>query len=181
MRTSALLFCLILLVVATPSLLLLNLFQFSFHWSDALAYLLVAGVIYGLIAAVGFSLNKRFDTTVDEFLIGASSDLAPPSGLLRTFGLLLFVLLPYLLFSLTPVLRFHCDHLRSLWVLGSDFATPCSDSHLDRSGHCGSRHCRRLFHWHIPPVLPAEGADVRSESHLGRAAGDLASRAQGCC
>jgi Zn-dependent protease with chaperone function len=100
MRTLALLFCLLVLLVVTPSLLFLNLFQFSFHWSDALAYVLVAGVIYGLITAVGASLNRRFNTTVDAFLSGTSSDLAPQPGLLRTFGLLLFVLLPYLLFSL---------------------------------------------------------------------------------
>jgi Zn-dependent protease with chaperone function len=100
MRTLALLFCLILLLVASPSLLFVNLFHLSFHWSDALFYLVVAAVIYGLIAAVASSLNKQFSAAVAEFMSGTSPDLAPRRGLLRTFGLLLFILLPYLCFLL---------------------------------------------------------------------------------
>jgi Zn-dependent protease with chaperone function len=96
----ALLFCLILLLVATPSLLFLNLLALSFHWSDAVLYLIAATVIYGLVAAAGSSLNRRFNAAVDGFLSGILPDLAPRRGLLRTFGLLLLVLLPYLFFLL---------------------------------------------------------------------------------
>lgn len=100
MRILALLLCLALLLVAIPLLLFQNLFRLSFGWSDALLYLVVAAAIYGLIAAVASSLNKRFNAAVDEFMGGNKPDLAPRRGLLRTFGLLLLVLLPYLFFLL---------------------------------------------------------------------------------
>ena len=96
----ALLFSLALLAIATPALLFFNLVGLSFHWSDLLAYLVVAAVLYGIVATVGWSLNKKFNAAVEMFLRGESSDLTPRKSLLRTFGLLLVVLLPYLVFLL---------------------------------------------------------------------------------
>jgi Zn-dependent protease with chaperone function len=100
MRTLTLLICLILLLALIPLIIFTSAFHFGFHWSFALFYLVPAAIIYGLISAVGHSLNKRFNAAVEQFLSGASVDLVPGPGLLRVFGLLLFVLLPYLIFSL---------------------------------------------------------------------------------
>lgn len=100
MRTLTLLICFILLLVLIPLIIFTSVFHFGFHWSFALFYLIPAAIVYGLISAVGHSLNKRFNAAIEQFLSGASADLVPRPGLLRVFGLLLFVLLPYLIFSL---------------------------------------------------------------------------------
>jgi Zn-dependent protease with chaperone function len=100
MRTLALLFALALLLLSIPMLLLTNMIGLGFHWTDIVLYLVIGGVLYLILAIVGWSLNRKFSAAVDGFVRGEVSDLIPSRSLLRTFGLLLVVLLPYLLFLL---------------------------------------------------------------------------------
>ncbi|MFC1754814.1 M48 family metalloprotease [Thermoproteota archaeon] len=60
----------------------------------------IAFLAYIIIRAVGSSLNKRFDKSINAFLKGKSKELFDDKPLLRTFGFLLIVLLPFLIFLL---------------------------------------------------------------------------------
>ena len=100
MRTLALLLSLALVLIATPALLLLNLVTLAFHWSNVVFYFAIAAVVYGLLAAVGWSLNRKFNAETEAFVRGETQTLMPRPSLLRTFGLLLITLLPYLVFLL---------------------------------------------------------------------------------
>lgn len=100
MRTLALLFSLVLVSIAIPALLLLNLFTLNFHWRSVVFYAAIAALVYGILAAVGWSLNRKFSAETEAFVRGDAATLMPRRSLLRTFGLLLLTLLPYLVFLL---------------------------------------------------------------------------------
>jgi len=75
-----------------------------FHYQDLLLYAGVALVVYLIVRAVGGSLDKKFNQSVKDFLDGKKKELFDDKGLLRTFGFLLIVLLPFLLYLLAVAL-----------------------------------------------------------------------------
>jgi Zn-dependent protease with chaperone function len=103
METIALLFALLLLVLFGWGIIE-NFFAVAFGYQDLLLYAGVALVVYLIIRAVGGSLNKKFNQSVKDFLDGKKKVLFDDKGLLRTFGFLLFLLLPLLLYLLAVAL-----------------------------------------------------------------------------
>jgi len=100
-------------IFLTVALLLLILFGFeiafnflaiAFNYQDLLLYAGVGLVIYLMIRGVGSSLNKKFDKSINDFLSGRKNELFDDKKLLRTFGFLLIVLLPFLLYLLALAL-----------------------------------------------------------------------------
>lgn len=94
MRTLTLLFTLLLLTISIPTLLFLGFISFSFHWTSLLMFTVAGAIAFGLVLAVGASLNARFRRSLDDFTAGRTTDLTPSKALLRVFGLLLVTLLP---------------------------------------------------------------------------------------
>jgi len=103
MKTLALLFSLLLLLLFGWGIVE-NFFAVAFHYQDLLLYAGVALVVYLIVSAVGGSLDKKFNKSVKDFLDGRKKELFDDKGLLRTFGLLLIVLLPFLLYLLAVAL-----------------------------------------------------------------------------
>lgn len=97
MKTIALLFSLLLLLIF-GFLIFENFFYLSFNWQDLLIFAIVALIIYLIIRWVGGSLDKRFNKSVKDFLDGKKKELFDDRGLLRVFGLLLIILLPFLIY-----------------------------------------------------------------------------------
>jgi len=97
MKTLALLFALLLLVLFGWGIVG-NFFALAFHYQDLLLFVGVALVVYLIIRVVGGSLDKKFNKSVQSFLSGEKEKLFDDKKLLRTFGLLLVVLLPFLLY-----------------------------------------------------------------------------------
>jgi len=98
-----LLFCLALLLIF-GFLILSNFTSIAFSWEDGLVFVGVGLIIYLVIRWVGGSLNKKFDISVQSFLDGKKMRLFSDKGLLKTFGFLLIVLLPFLLYLLALAL-----------------------------------------------------------------------------
>ncbi|MFA4880717.1 MAG: M48 family metalloprotease [Candidatus Doudnabacteria bacterium] len=103
MKTIALLFSLFLTIVF-GFLILSNFTSISFNYQDLLLYIVVALIIYLIVRAVGGSLDKKFNNSVQNFLDGKKKELFDDKGLLRTFGLLLITLLPFLFYLLVLAL-----------------------------------------------------------------------------
>lgn len=103
MKTIALLFSLFLTIVF-GFLILSNFASISFNYQDLLLYTVVALIVYLIIKAVGGSLDKKFNNSVQNFLDGKKKELFDDKGLLRTFGLLLITLLPFLFYLLALAL-----------------------------------------------------------------------------
>lgn len=103
MKTIALLFSL-LLTIFFGFLILSNFIFLSFNYQDLLLYAGVALIVCLIVRAVGGSLDKRFNNSVQGFLDGKKKELFDDRGLLRTFGLLLITLLPFLFYFLAVVL-----------------------------------------------------------------------------
>jgi len=103
MKTFALLFSLILTVIF-GFLILTNFLSISFSYQDLLLYAVVALIVYLIVRAVGGSLDKKFNISVQNFLEGKKKELFDDKGLLRTFGFLLVTLLPFLFYLLALAL-----------------------------------------------------------------------------
>jgi len=89
---------LLLLILGLWGLLFVNFPSLIFNWEDFLFYLVIAAIVYLIIRAVGGSLNKEFNKSVNEFLKGKRKSLFDNKRLLHTFGFLLITLLPFLLY-----------------------------------------------------------------------------------
>lgn len=74
-----------------------SIFSVSFNWQDWLIYLAITIIIYLTVLIVGNSLNKQFNNLVDNFIIGEKEKLIE-KGPFGTFGFLLIVLLPFLIY-----------------------------------------------------------------------------------
>lgn len=98
-----LLFCLGSLLIF-GFLILSNFTSIAFHWEDGLVFAIAGLVIYLIIRWIGGSLNKKFDSSIQSFLKGEKVRLFSDKGLLKTFGFLLIVLLPFLLYLLALAL-----------------------------------------------------------------------------
>lgn len=103
MKTISLLFS-FLLTILFGFLILLNFITISFNYQYLLLYAGVASIIYLILRVVGGSLDKKFNTSVQSFLDGKKKELFDDKGLIRTFGLLLITLLPFLFYLLLLVL-----------------------------------------------------------------------------
>jgi len=95
-----LVFVLLLLASGLWWLIVENFGSLSFNWEDLLVYLGIALVVYGIVRAIGSSLNKKFNKSVQAFLDNTKTTLFDDKGLLQIFGFLLIVLLPFLLYLL---------------------------------------------------------------------------------
>ena len=104
MRTIGLLFLLVLLALGVWGLIFTSFPSLSFNWQDLLIYLAIALIVYGIVWAVGGSLDKKFVNSVKAFLEGTKTTLFDDRGLIRVFGFLLIVLLPFLLYLLALAL-----------------------------------------------------------------------------
>ncbi len=98
MKTIGLIFALLLLVFGTAFLIFISFLSLAFSWQDLLFYLVIALIIYFIIRAVGGSLDKKFNDSVKDFLENKSKNLFNDRRLLRTFGLVLITLLPFLVY-----------------------------------------------------------------------------------
>src|ERR1700741_248651 len=103
MKTLALLFALLLLALFGYGIVG-NFLSGAFSYVDLLIFLGAALVVYSIVRIVGGSLDKKFNKSVANFLSGKSEKLFDNRALLRTFGLLLIVLLPFLLYLLALAL-----------------------------------------------------------------------------
>lgn len=103
MKTISLLFSL-LLTTLFGFLILSNFTSISFNYQDLLLYTGVAFIVYLILRAVGGQLDKKFNNSVQSFLDGKKKELFDDKGLLRTFGLLLITLLPFLFYLLALAL-----------------------------------------------------------------------------
>ena len=72
--------------------------SFAFHWSELLLFIVIALIVYGIVWAVGTSLDKQFSNSVKSFIAGTKTELFDDKGLIRVFGFLLIVLLPLLIY-----------------------------------------------------------------------------------
>lgn len=97
MKTFGLLFSLFLLLIF-GYLIIENFVYIAFGWQDLLMFTIVALIVYFIIRRVGESLDKKFNNSVKNFLDGKEKELFDDKGLLRTFGLLLITLLPFLIY-----------------------------------------------------------------------------------
>lgn len=105
MRTIAILFCFLVLLVFLPLILIDILISVSFadYWFnlyDFLIYSLVFLILSLIVLRVGSSLGKKFELSLLDFIEGRTDDPRPKPGLLRVYGLLLCLLLPFLLYLL---------------------------------------------------------------------------------
>jgi len=99
MRLISLGFSLILLLLSSY-LLLFRYLTLSFEWLDFILCILGTFTTYLLVRKVGVSLDHQFNRIIGAFLEGKTEQLTPDKGLIRTFGLLLLTLLPFLVFLL---------------------------------------------------------------------------------
>ncbi len=119
MKTTALLFSLFLTVIF-GFLILSNFTSISFNYQDLLLYVVVALIIYLVVRAVGGALDKKFNNSVQNFLEGKKKELFDDKGLLRTFGLLLITLLPFLFYLLALALFAAIDFaVYGLWLVSN--------------------------------------------------------------
>lgn len=81
-------------------LIFLNFLDFAFSYKDAIFYLVFAGIDYLIIRWAGGSLNKKFNSILNSFLGSGELELKINKGLLRTYGILIISLLPFLIFLL---------------------------------------------------------------------------------
>jgi hypothetical protein len=114
-----LLFSLFLLVVF-GFLIFSNFTSISFNWQDLLIFAIVGLIVYLIVRAVGGSLDKKFNISVQEFIIGKRQILFIDKGILRTFGLLLLTLLPFLLYLFAIALFAAIDFaFYGLWIVSN--------------------------------------------------------------
>ena len=112
-----LLFCFGLLLIF-GYLILGNFLAVAFYWEDLLFFAIVGLIIYLLVRWIGSSLNKKFDTSVQDFLDGNKVSLFSDKGLLKTFGFLLIILLPFLFYLLALALFAAIDFgMYGLWAV----------------------------------------------------------------
>jgi Zn-dependent protease with chaperone function len=97
MKTLSLLFVLFLLALF-GSTILFDLAYLEFSLETCIIYTVVTFIIYLVLRVVGGSLNKKFEKHINNFLNGETANLFNDKGLLRVFGFLLFVMLPFLFF-----------------------------------------------------------------------------------
>lgn len=98
-RRLGLLFSLLLLVVF-GFLMFVNFISVAFGVLDFFFYLVIASIVYLIVKGVGTSLDNKFNQSVQEFLDGKKKELFHDKVLVRTFGLLLITLLPFLFYLL---------------------------------------------------------------------------------
>ena len=114
-----LLFCFGVLLIF-GFLILSNFTSIAFSWEDLLIFAIVGLIIYFLIFWIGSSLNKKFDSSVQNFLDGKKISLFSDKGLLKTFGFLLITLLPFLFYLLALALFAAIDFaLYGLWAVSN--------------------------------------------------------------
>lgn len=112
-----LLFCFGLLLIF-GYLILGNFLAVAFSWEDLLFFAIVGLIVYLLVRWIGSSLNKKFDTSVQDFLDGNKVSLFSDKGLLKTFGFLLITLLPFLFYLLALALFAAIDFgMYGLWAV----------------------------------------------------------------
>ena len=97
MKNIALIFSLLLTSIF-GSLIISNFATFNFYWTDLIVYSIVGLIVYLLIMVVGSALDKKFNNSIQAFLDGKKEGLFDDKKLLRTFGLLLITLLPFLFY-----------------------------------------------------------------------------------
>jgi len=97
MKNLALLFSFLILIIFGYGLII-NFVSFSFSWQNLIIYSVGAFIIYSIVRLVGGSLDKKFNKSVNGFLTDKNEELFNNKGLLRTFGILLVTLLPFLLY-----------------------------------------------------------------------------------
>ena len=98
MKNLALIFSFILLFSAGWYLILFNFFKLSFNWLDLLGHFIISIIVVGTILIVGNLINRKFYDSLSEFLAGNKQTLNFDKNLLRTFGLLIILLFPLLLY-----------------------------------------------------------------------------------
>jgi len=98
-KTLALLTSLILTIIGVFSLIFLNFFAFNFNYQDLILYFILALAIGLLVWIVGSVLNKKFNHLVTDFINGKEKNLKN-KRVFRTYGYVLLVLLPFLIFLL---------------------------------------------------------------------------------
>lgn len=98
MKTACLLFALTLLVLGGFSIIVINFLSVAFGWQDLIVYLVIGVIVYLIVQIIGGSLDKEFNKIVNEFVEGKRRELSASKGLIRTYGLLLITLLPFLLY-----------------------------------------------------------------------------------
>jgi len=97
MMNFALLFSLLLTSIF-GIMIISNFAEFNFYWSDLVVYTVVGLIVYVIIMVVGSKLDKKFNDSIQTFLDGKKENLFDDKKLLRTFGLLLIALLPFLFY-----------------------------------------------------------------------------------
>jgi Zn-dependent protease with chaperone function len=100
MKTVGLVICLVILAWAGWTIIVQGFGSLAFNWQDLLFYLGAALIVYLIVRAVGGALDNKFNASVKAFLDGEQASPLEDRGLLRTFGFLLIVLLPFLLYLL---------------------------------------------------------------------------------
>jgi Zn-dependent protease with chaperone function len=100
MQRFGLVFCLLVLAWAGYTIVTFGFGSLGFHWLDFLIYVGAALLVYLIIWGIGSSLDRKFTASVKAFLDGQQESPFEDKSLLRLFGFLLIVLLPFLIYLL---------------------------------------------------------------------------------
>src|SRR5690349_13765906 len=91
----------LLTLLGLAALVFASFWEWSFTLEEAAAYLIVGGVLYGSVWAIGRSLSARFDAVVTALVDGGGASLSVgPETLRPTYGMLLLLLPLYLYYVL---------------------------------------------------------------------------------
>ncbi len=100
MKTIGLLLALLLLALGAYLLIFANFIKFAFGWQDLIFYSIITGIVYIIVRLIGGSINKKFNGFVAEFINGKRNELLIKRGLLRVYGFLIILMLPFLVYLL---------------------------------------------------------------------------------
>src|SRR5215208_4720998 len=125
----------LLTLLGLALLVFASFWEWSFTLEEAAAYVVIGGVLYGSVWAIGRSLGERCDAVVTAFVDGRGTGLTVGPGTLRlSYGLLLLLLPLYLYYALLALYLSLSIVASAFWLLNTAMAYSRGDPYLGLFG-----------------------------------------------